>query len=311
MVQMFVLGEPLSYFLFEMMVLVLFLCCLYFGFRRQDIARVSFALELLVFTIYGLTFESIAVASGFYQYAPFTFKIWQSPLVIGMGWAVIGISVMWFTDKLNTSEWSRPFLDAALALLIDLSMDAVAIRDRYDFDGEVLGMWNWGLPLQGSWSEMQWFGVPFGNFVAWWAIIFMMSTMLRFGRYARKWYVKAYYLDWLYPILALIAALTIFLVLLLGFTHMFGDSTLIVLLLASLLVALFSVKGVAKNLSWQHDAPVFLIPLSFHVFFLVLLLWRNLYVDAPIILAISILVFVLHESLLQFTKSKSKALPSE
>jgi len=302
---MFVLGEPLSYFLFEMMVLGLFLCCLWFGLRRQDIARVSFGLELLCFTIYGLCFESIAVASGFYQYAPFTFKIWQSPLVIGMGWAVIGVSVMWFTDKLNTSEWSRPFLDAALALLIDLSMDAVAIRDRYDFDGELLGMWNWGLPFQGSWSEMEWFGVPFGNFVAWWAIIFMMSTMLRFGRYARRWYVNASYLDWLYPILALVAALAIFLTLLLGFTHMFGDSALIVLLVASLVVALFSVKGVAKNLSWQHDTPVFLVPLSFHVFFLALMLLRNLHQDAVAILWISILVFVANELILQTAKRMS------
>jgi len=309
MVQMFILGEPLSYFLFEMMVLGLFLCCLGFGLKRLDIARVSFVLELLVFTIYGLCFESIAVASGFYKYAPFTFKIWQSPLVIGMGWAVIGVSVMWFTDKLNTSEWSRPFLDAALALLIDLSMDAVAIRDRYDFDGELLGMWNWGLPFKGSWQEMEWFGVPFGNFVAWWAIIFMMSMMLRFGRYARRWYTTAYYLDWFYPILALVAALTIFLTLLLGFTHMFGDSALIVLLIASLLVALFSVKGISKNLSWQNDAPVFLVPLTFHIFFLTLMLWRKLYVGVPIILAISILVFVLHEFILQFTRLKSKELP--
>lgn len=308
MAQMFILGEPLSYFLFEMMVLGLFLCCLYFGLRRTDIARVSFGLELLCFTIYGLCFESIAVASGFYQYAPFTFKIWQSPLVIGMGWAVIGISVMWFTDKLNTSEWSRPFLDAGLALLIDLSMDAVAIRDRYTFDGELLGMWNWGLPLQGSWSEIEWFGVPFGNFVAWWAIIFMMSTMLRFGRYARRWYTKAYYLDWLYPIVALVAALAIFLALLLGFTHMFGDSTLLVLLSASLMVSLFSVKGVRKNLSWRFDAPVFLVPLSFHIFFLVLMIWRGLFKDTLMILGISIVVFIAHELMLQLARIKSPEL---
>ncbi len=307
MVQMFILGEPLSYFLFEMMVLGLFLCCLYFGFRRTDIVRVAFGLELLTFTIYGLCFESIAVASGFYEYAPFTFRIWNSPLVIGMGWAVIGVSVMWFTDKLNTSEWSRPFLDAALALLIDLSMDAVAIRDRYDFDGEVLGMWNWGLPLQGKWSEMEWFGVPFGNFVAWWAIIFLMSAMLRLGRYARRWFAKGY-LDWLYPILSMIAALLIFLVLLLVFTDYFGDSSLILVLAASLIVAVSSVRGVTQNLSWQHDAPVFLVPVAFHIFFLALMLWRNLYADTIAILGVSIGVFIAHELILQLARLNSPKL---
>ncbi len=308
MTQMFVFGEPLSYFLFEMMVLALFLCCLYFGFRRTNIARVAFALELLCFTIYGLCFESMAVASGFYEYAPFTFRIWKSPLVIGMGWAVIGVSVMWFSDKLNTTEWSRPFLDAGLALLIDLGMDAVAIRDRYVFasgeDSKLLGMWNWGLPYQGSWAEMQWFGVPFGNFVAWWAIIFIMSAMLRLGRYTKRWFGKDY-LNWVYPIAALFVALTIFLALLLGFTHMFSDSTILVLLTVSLLVTAVNVRGVSYNLSWQNDAPVFIVPLAFHLFFLVLMLWRNLYADVPVILVISIVVFAINEFILQFSRRKS------
>ncbi|HWQ19471.1 MAG TPA: hypothetical protein VN455_06795, partial [Methanotrichaceae archaeon] len=56
-------------------------------------------------------------------------------------------------------------LDGLLALNIDLSMDAVAIR---------LGMWDWG-----NGFDYQYFGVPYNNFWAWFWVVFSFSFSLR------------------------------------------------------------------------------------------------------------------------------------
>ena len=292
-----ILGEPVSYFLFEMLVFGLFaVCfihgCLVHGLRNNKLPRVAVGLELLVFVLYGLAFESIAVAAGFYTYAPFAFRIWHAPLVIGMGWAIIGYAVMGFSDSLNLPQWAKPFLDALLALLIDLGMDVVAIRDVYNFGDTVSGMWDWGIPL----NEM-WFGVPYANFMAWWLVVFIMSACLRGGRYVYRWFGKKW-LAWVYPVAALFVALGIFLFLLLTFTEAFTLMTLLLLVGLSLTVTAASLRGRQRRLSWRTDYPVFLVPLVFHLFFLVLLLVRGLYVDSPGVLVVSVAAFVINEAVL-------------
>ena len=292
-----ILGEPVSYFLFEMLVFGLFaVCfihgCLVHGLRNSKLPGVAVGLELLVFVLYGLTFESIAVAAGFYSYAPFAFRIWHAPLVIGVGWAVIGYAVMGFSDSLNLSQWAKPFLDALLALLIDLGMDVVAIRDVDNFGDTVLGMWNWGIPL----NEM-WFGVPYANFMAWWLVVFIMSACLRSGRYVYSWFGKKW-LAWVYPVAAFFAALGVFLFLLLTFTEAFTLTTLLLLIGLSLAVTTVSLNGRQRRLSWRTDYPIFLVPLAFHLFFLGLLLVRGLYVGSPGVLVVSVVALLVNEAVL-------------
>lgn len=232
------------------------------------------------------------MAAGFYAYGHFALQIWHTPLVIALGWAVIGFSAMWFSDSLNLPEWVKPFLDALFALLIDLSMDTIAIRDSYSSGGETLSMWNWGIPL-----DAEWFGVPYANLIGWWAIVFLMSSALRLGRYVSKWQAKKWL--WLsYPLLSLLTALLVFLVLLMSFAGAFGWGLFILLLGLSLAVVAINFKGVQKTLSLRKDAPVFIIPLVFHGFFLTLLLSRGMQRDAPYLLLVALSVFVLHETML-------------
>ncbi|UCH26040.1 MAG: carotenoid biosynthesis protein [Trueperaceae bacterium] len=287
-----VLGEPLSFFLFEVMVLFLLVVCLYFGVRKKRLPATSVVLELTVFIIYGLSLESIAVAAGFYEYAPFTVEVWLVPLVIGVGWGVIGFSAMWFSDSLNMPQWSKPFLDALLALLIDLGMDTVAIRDSYPFDGQNMGMWSWGLEL-----DAQWFGVPYGNFLTWWVVVFIMSNSLRGGRYLALWFEKRW-LTWIYPVIALTVALPVFLLLLLTFAGAFDYRTLLLLVGVSIAICFVNVQGIQERLTWLRDAPVFLVPLAFHLFFLTLMLWRRLHLDSPGILLSALFAFALHHLIL-------------
>lgn len=299
-----ILGEPTSFFLFEALVLGLFGLCLLFAARGWGgRSRVSSALELLVFVAYGLAFENVAVAAGIYQYAPFLLEVGVAPLAIGMGWGVIGFSVMGFSDALNMPQWAKPFLDALLALLIDLGMDAVAIRDANVFDGQPMGMWDWGLPL-----DAQWFGVPFGNFITWWVVVFLMSGCLRSGRYLRRWFARRW-LDWTYPLGALAVALPLFLMLLFTFRGALGLYTLLVLVGSSILATAVTLRGVQRRLGRRADAPAFLVPLGFHLFFLGLLLWRGLYVGSWGVLAVGIGVFVAHEGVLATARRRATGTP--
>jgi hypothetical protein len=72
---------------------------------------------------------------------------------------------MEFSDASSLPYWFRPVLDGLLALNIDLALDAVAIR---------FGFWDWGQGL-----KLQYFGVPYANFWAWFWVIFSFSMGYR------------------------------------------------------------------------------------------------------------------------------------
>ena len=95
------------------------------------------------------------------------------PLGIGVAWGCILYSVMEFSDASSLPYWARPVLDALLALNIDLSLDAVAIR---------FGFWDWGQGL-----KFQYFGVPYANFWGWFWVIFFFSLGYRLLARRKDW----------------------------------------------------------------------------------------------------------------------------
>ncbi len=93
-----------------------------------------------------------------YQYGRFAIMIADEvPLAIGVGWGVIIYASRLYAGGTTLPPWAKPILAALLALNIDLSMDAIAIR---------LGMWDWGQGL-----DFQYFGVPWANFWAWFWVV--------------------------------------------------------------------------------------------------------------------------------------------
>ena len=95
-----------------------------------------------------------------------------------MGWGLFIYSVCLFSDTTTPPAWSRPALDALLALNIDIGMDVISIR---------LEMWNWGIGL-----KEEFVGVRYRNFWAWFWVVVSFSITLRllrallYGR-TRKW----------------------------------------------------------------------------------------------------------------------------
>lgn len=128
-------------------------------------------LELISAAAYGLLLEEGSqLIFETYRYSPhWTLVLDRAPLVIGLTWALIIAGAMRITDALGVRQWTAPFVDAALAIMLDLGFDAVAIR---------MGMWTWidiG-PSDG------WFGVQPGNFYTWLFITFGFSALTRWLR---------------------------------------------------------------------------------------------------------------------------------
>lgn len=153
----------LSFLLVEMAALSLFVWGL-IETRKKGAPRL---LEYVMIFFYGLLLEELDMRIfKTYHYAPhFFFKIGQVPVSIAWLWAVILASSMAISDRLPLREPFRPFADALLAVWIDLSIDAIAIR---------MGYWNWTIPLNEGW-----FGVPAGNLYAWMWVAFFYSALSR------------------------------------------------------------------------------------------------------------------------------------
>jgi hypothetical protein len=203
--------------------------------------------------------------------------IGDAPLPIGMGWAAIIYSAMEFSSRLRMPEAVRPWLDGLLALNIDLAMDAVAIR---------LLMWTWVIPL-----DREWFGVPWGNFWAWFIVVSSFSGFLRLLRRWRDHPVGG----WLYPALAMALSLLV----LAGLDQLFASilypngagflSTC--LIVGAGLAAVLAVRPRVRQ-AGPPDPVVIAVPLLFHLFFIGAGIYYGFYAAIPALAVISVLMLI-------------------
>jgi hypothetical protein len=177
---------PNPYFLlFEIIIYLQFALCLRHAWR-QGMANL---LRLFAGVLFGITLELATIRQlHAYQYGQFLVMVLDVPLCIGVAWSCIIYSAMEFSDASSLPYWTRPVLDGLFALNIDLALDAVAIR---------LGFWDWGRGL-----HFQYFGVPYGNFWAWFWVVFWFSLGYRLLGSHANWTRT-----WLSPLLAIIIGL--------------------------------------------------------------------------------------------------------
>lgn len=239
-------------------------------------------LRLFAGILFGVLLELATIRQlNAYEYGNFFFMILDVPLGIGVAWGCILYAVMEFSDGSNLPYFVRPLLDALLALNIDLSLDAVAIRFKF---------WDWGQGL-----NFQYFGVPYANFWAWfWVILFFSLGYRLFAR--RKDWVGI----WISPFLALVA----------GLFGVLGTNALIVYvipfryhsltILSLIAVALLVVIALRpKFYLTPVPALTFWVPFITHIYILIAGLMTGLILEPPFLLFIGILMtgmaFYLHQ----------------
>jgi hypothetical protein len=258
---------------------VLFIICFLHALKR----RKSYVTEFAVAVVYGVLLEILTMLQlKSYTYGDFLVKIYNAPLAIGIGWALIIYTAMATVDRLKVKCKVRPFVAALLALNIDLSMDAVAIRE---------GFWHWE-------EHGLWFGVPLGNFFAWFIVVFSFTYFIYRFR-------KVQTLRNFYPILSMGLSLIVLLVLDDIWTFYLTQPERIFILPSMLLLSTgyaFFNKGRIEK-SNKFDWAVILVPSVFHMFFLALLLVREYRMVALILISSLMLMTGLYVHLLPSQKS--------
>lgn len=128
-------------------------------------------LELISAAAFGILLEEgDQLVFETYHYSPdWILTIDRAPVVIGLTWALIIAGAMRLTDALGVRRRYAPFVDAVLAISLDLAFDAIAIR---------MGLWTW----RGIGPTDGWFGVPAGNFYSWLIVILAFSSLTRWLR---------------------------------------------------------------------------------------------------------------------------------
>ena len=124
-------------------------------------------LVLLSAAVYGVLLEEgDQLIFRSYHYSPdFILAVDRVPITIALCWALIIVTGMRITDAYGIPRRWAPFADASWAIILDLSLDAIAIR---------LGFWEWDLRL-----DQGLFGVPAGNFYAWLLVTASFSYFTR------------------------------------------------------------------------------------------------------------------------------------
>lgn len=269
-----------EFLLSEFVNIALFGACLWHA-ARQGSNRVF---ELLASLVYGIALEWMTIKLvEAYEYGHFLLMIDTAPVAVGMGWAVIIYSAMEFARYVDMPTYAKPFLVGLLALNIDAGMDAVAIR---------LGFWNWVIPL-----DHQWFGVPWGNFFAWFIVAVSFSGMLYLFR-SKGWQESGRNWEkWLYPWLAVLLSLIILagsnylFVNFLGKSDLGGAISMLVLVIPGMLVVYNARPGVIPQA--RPDPVVLAVPLVFHLLFTIFGFTRGIYTQIPILAVVGLLMFVM------------------
>jgi hypothetical protein len=247
-------------------------------------------LELVSAAAFGILLEEgdQLVFETYHYSADWVLNIDRAPVVIGLTWAIIIAGAMRLTDALGVRRRYAPFVDAVLAISLDLAFDAIAIR---------MGLWTW----RGIGATEGWFGVPAGNFYAWLFVTLAFSLLTRWLRDASRDRPGREWLQLLVPIPAwviLLAGLVPFAILRpMVDAEMGGGLSLFAIALAVFVgVAAYGVWGPdrirpdGQGLAIVELGLALAIRVAIHGFFLVALVLMGGVTEYPVLLIVALVL---------------------
>lgn len=295
------------YSAFEALAVVAFAAIIVREFYQKNYRRVW---EIIACAIFGMILEigDIFFAHSYSYGAGFLWQFMGVPVAIGLGWAVITYCAMLLSDQYDIPWGFRPFLDALTALTLDLAIDVVAIR---------IGFWQWTIPLTG-----EWYGVPYGNLAGWIFVVLTFSFLVRFVRTLNieRFWTKV--LMFFVPVIAfagLMAQLALYgliAVIPYGINNWAAFSGFVyrptmsisytaeveqwkLIILVATVVELINLVAFAivthrKHYTWHFDILSFGILSGIHLFFIVAIFTTGIWRDLPIVIPLSIIMFLIH-----------------
>jgi hypothetical protein len=273
---------PTSFAVFEIVVVSLFLVTCWHATQMPRYQRA----ELLMAMLYALLFEELDIRlfQTYHYGAGYTLMLGQVPLVIALAWAVIISTSMYISDCWPISVPARACGDALLALLIELSIDAIAIRRGY---------WHWTIPLHAGW-----FGVPADNLSAWMFVVFFFSLLCRLLRRLSAQHRAMLCLAVLVPPLAYLGLLLSLVVLgtVNALLQLDDNTKLCSTLAVAMGMLVVCLRGYVRGKARRRTtiAPIIVgIRLCLHGFFVLEVLASGLFLALPLLLVLALSALLL------------------
>jgi hypothetical protein len=271
--------------------LILFVLSARFAYRSGGRQRF---VELLSAVPFGLLLEQgdITIFGSYAYNQGFFIKIGSVPVAIALAWAMIITSSMFMSDRLGIPARLAPFADAVFAILLDLSLDAIAIRQ---------GLWHWNIPLHAGF-----FGVPAGNYYGWLFVAFGFSAWTRWLRAHVGPGSGWRWLQLLVPIpayLTLLLALVPFIVLQQRFFGgpTGGFPTFLAMLALFVVLTGYAIRNTEGRLPRPWLMP--LLPrLVIHAYFVGAGIVLGIFLQLPVLLAVSLGMLLIELSLAPATR---------
>ena len=175
---------PPTYVFFELCSLAIAAVVLWHAFRTDR--PLFYAILAFYPATYALEFINVRFEHGYY-YTRFIWMLgsepsWVPACVIA-AWGSIFYGAVVTVRELPLHPLARPLVAGLLAVLLDLACDPVAASSRIlspvpelctaatqHGDAYGIGFWVWCVPHDHAQIRF-WFGIPLGNFIAWWAAI--------------------------------------------------------------------------------------------------------------------------------------------
>lgn len=302
-----IFGTPITWFIAEVFVSVLFVMCIIHALRQENGTRKL--LELLAFVLYAAIFENIGVFTKVYDYNLFRIMmIGKVPLEVLMIEAVIFYVALRFAEYLKIPKWGIPFVVGVLASIQDMTVDPSAVFDLHKLGGVMSGQWNWTFRYDGTF-----FGIPFFNFSGWMYLMVFFVASIELGAwiYNKK---KNETFGVIYPFLAIIPALFMlvsvsrFVLFCWPFFPIYTRGPEIVMLVINYLVGLFILlryMKIERPLDLKKDAIVFFFPIVLHLFDIIIAFALKI----EIAYIPTVVVGLLHIAFMLFVYFKGRKLP--
>lgn len=237
--------------------------------KHPEIVLVEFASFVL---LNAAVYENFATLMGWYGYGRSLIMIFNVPLSVPVFEYLVVYHSLRLLETTGIPGWVKPFVVGLFGMLADFSLDPVSVQQVFATAEATIGRWTWFIGP----GDVNIFGEPVYNFTGWVLLCGWSAATLLAGRY---WYARSGgkpAVGYLYPPLAMLAALALICSplskFLLWLAPFFGRGSFaewimlgFFIVFPTVLLFVYLLKGKVKSgLSLRQDYPVFLMLCGFH-----------------------------------------------
>ena len=187
----------------DALVLIMAMIAVAFIVKNEE-HPVPILLEFAAFVfLYAAIYENFATLMGWYGYGRSLVMVFNVPITVPVIEFLVVYTTLRWLKYTTTPTWSKPFIVGFMGMLFDFTLDPLAMKQIYTTAEATIGRWTWFPGPQ----DAQILGEPVYNFPGWVLLSGYAAIFILLGRW---WFKRSNYkplIAYLYPILAMIAAL--------------------------------------------------------------------------------------------------------